>query len=235
MSSVRRITSGSTIQIRTGAIAGIGPSGPTGPTGPEGPSGPVGPQGERGEVGYVSQACTIATIASNQTIAGETSTIVQFDTTVVDDLATVISATTFLPTEGVYYVGAWASLANTGATPSGLRRLELLQAGQVVAASSVWVNSNMLTVDLNVATGVMVDGVDNLQLRIYSGDDEACVLSSARMWISPHGPGMRGPAGPAGPIGEVGPRGVAGPTGPAGGDVEGVTFRELMNAIENPA
>lgn len=232
MSSVRRITSGSTIQIRTGAIAGIGPTGPTGRTGPAGPEGEQGVQGEQGPVGYVSQECTISRLGGVQTVAPGGNTLIQFDTVELDDLGTVTSSTTFRPDEGNFYIGVWVSIHNTGDLPSGYRRLELVQGTQVVAATSDWMEANQERVDLNIATGVRVSGAQNIQVRVFSSDDEPCVAESARIWISPHGPGVRGPVGSRGNIGPPGPRGIAGPTGPAGGSVEGVTFRDLRDEIE---
>lgn len=229
MSSARVVTSGSTIQIRTGAIAGIGPTGPTGPTGPVGPMGQQGPQGEQGEVGYVAQHCTIASLGSVQTLASNSDTLVQFSGVELDDLATVVSSTNFRPLEGNYYIGVWVKIDNTNGAPTGYRRVELAAGTQVIAASSHWLNANEDLVDLNIATGVRVDGTQNINVRVYSTDSKSCVISNARIWISPHGPGVRGPAGIRGPIGEPGPRGVAGPTGPAGGSIEGTTFRDLQN------
>lgn len=230
MSSVRRITSGSTIQIRTGTISGIGPTGPTGPAGPPGPMGPDGRQGEQGEVGFVDDACTIASAGSPQAVAGDSQVLVMFSSVELDDLATVTSATSFLPREGNYYVGVYIRLEHTGEPPQGYRQVELLAGGITIAATSSWMNPNELFADFNVATGVRTTGSQSIQVRVTNGDSESIVISSARIWISPHGPGMPGPVGPRGPIGPVGPRGVAGPTGPAGGDVEGITFRELRAA-----
>lgn len=226
-STVIRVVSGETLQIRTGVIQGIGPQGPTGPTGPPGPQGERGEQGPQGETGHVSQECTIVTGGSQGVPANDT-TLVSFDQVVYDDLSTQQSATNYRPAEGNYYLSAHVRFQHTEGNPVGHRSVEILQGGQVVWADMRPVLPNTNFIDVSVAGGVRVNGDELIQVRAGSTDNSPVVIETARLWISPHGPGERGPQGPPGPLGPVGPTGIAGPIGPPGNpDGYGTTFADL--------
>lgn len=226
-STVIRVVSGETLQIRTGVMQGIGPQGPTGPTGPPGPQGERGEIGVQGETGYVSQESTLVT-GGNQGVSANGNTLVSFSQVIHDDLSTQQSATNYQPGEGNYYLAAYVRFNHTSGSPVGHRTVEVLQGGQVVWADTRPVLPNTNFIDINVAGGVRVTGDDLIQVRASSTDTNPVVIEASRLWISPHGPGTRGPQGPPGPLGPVGPTGIAGPIGPPGNpDGYGATFADL--------
>ena len=229
MSSTRRLTSGSAIQITTGTLRGIGPVGPKGPTGPVGPRGVDGPVGPQGETGVVSRACTDARLTSELTIPANGNVTMQFDSVVVDELDVVASLTNIrLDAANNYYLSAHVTISNTTGTPTGTRMIELLEGSNVLASNTIALSSTSVDVSLNLATGIRATDPNLVYtIRVSSTDTSPSVLTGGRVFISPHGPGVQGPVGPKGATGEPGPRGIQGPVGPPGGDVEGVTFNDL--------
>lgn len=227
-STVVRVVSGETLQIRTGVMQGIGPQGPTGPTGPAGPEGQRGPEGPQGETGYVDDKCTLVQ-GGQQGVAGGEATLVAFSQVVVDDLSTQLSATNYRPRSGNFYLSAYVRFQHTDGSPTGYRTVEILQGGQVVWADTRAVLPDTAFLDITVAGGIKITNDEEIvQVRAYSSDPDPIVIERSRMWISPHGPGVQGPPGPRGPLGPVGPAGIAGPIGPPGNpDGYGSTFADL--------
>lgn len=232
-SSIVRVGNGGTIQVRTGVIAGIGPTGPTGPTGPVGPQGIRGVQGERGETGYVSEAATIARRTSQQSVPVATSTLVQFDVVDIDELSAYSSSTNFVPGAHSLYMSVWVRFDRGGGAASGSRVVEILQGGVPVAANQGHARGGSNTiVDVTCVTGVKIVNPDEiLSVRVWQNDSVAIPITSARVWLCRTGPGPQGPQGIPGEQGPVGPVGAQGLTGPQGvGFPADITFRDIEEA-----
>src|SRR4051812_37067117 len=108
MSNVIRLVNGGTIQVRTGVLAGIGPSGPRGLIGETGPDGPQGPVGETGAMGQILQVQTKAVVSGTTTLNPDTDTLIAFGSVSYDDLSAATSSTNFtLHDAADYQIVAW--------------------------------------------------------------------------------------------------------------------------------
>lgn len=214
-SQVIRLTSGETIQIRTGVIQGIGPQGPIGPTGPAGPQGEAGPQGSPGPMGAIQEFSSEYNL-SVQSIGSGTATLVQW-TVVRDDISAMASSTNFTLPVGQYFVSAWTQMTKqSGVNATGSRSIRILYGGSIIGARAGGAAPTALS-ELSVSTAINVTSASTI-LAIQVEQDEGATLSLAngRLWISRIGPGPAGSIGPQGPIGPAGPVGATGPIGPAG-------------------
>jgi collagen type VII alpha len=231
-SSVVRVSSGDTIQIRTGVVQGIGPQGPTGPTGPPGQQGDLGPQGNEGPTGSVGEYVTLVR-GSVQSIAAATNSLITFDQVVKDDYSAVQSVTNFKPGLGNYYVVASTSFTKqSSVSASGSRVIRVLVDDVVVAGNSSSAAPSVPT-ELSVNVGVSITNVNSI-IKIQAYQDEGgsvtLQLNNSRMWLCRTGSGPQGVQGPVGPIGPIGPVGPAGPTGPAGPGANSTTTFTLLKS-----
>jgi hypothetical protein len=217
VSSTVRVSSGNTIQVRTGVLQGIGPVGPTGPAGPQGniglqgETGPAGPQGALGEFALDVRAGAAQSIATN------TNTLVMYDTVIIDDYSAMQSATNFKPGAGNYYITAYTKITKqSGVNATGLRGLRIL-AGGVVVGGNVFGAASTLETEISVNCGLRITD-PNLIITIQAIQVEGVTLQlqNSRLWICRTGSGPQGVQGIQGPIGTIGPAGPAGPQGPAG-------------------
>lgn len=217
-SQIIRLGNGDTVQIRTGAIQGIGPQGPTGPTGLPGQEGPAGPQGERGPIGYVDESALYAKSGTPyQSIPASTNTLVELSGTTLDDFASRQSLTTFKFPIGNYSVFAQATFSRASGTQAGARILRLLMGGDV-QWETAQVNIGVgLTTSVTLAGGLNVTNPDaEIALQVWHNDSETLGLNPAQLWISRVGAGVQGEQGEQGIQGPVGATGAQGPQGPAG-------------------
>ena len=223
-SQVIRLTTGDTIQVRTGVIQGIGPQGPTGPTGPQGNTGAVGPQGAPGPAGSLLTYSTLV-IASDQALGTSSVTTNAFTTYSAvafagvdhDDLSAAKSSANFSFTPGADYLAvATVKFKKQPATNgSGSRSLRLYKAEVVLA-------------EVNIPAGVLLDttvqlsfgirstsGTDVYQIRAAQNDTASLVINGS-LWFNQIGPGPKGDQGVQGIQGSVGQIGPQGPIGPSG-------------------
>jgi len=232
MSSIAvRLRSGDTVQVRTGAVAGIGPQGPAGPSGSTGPEGPLGPTGDQGPTGaVVEHACLVSGTA--QSVPATTNTLVNFPTVQVDELSAKQSDTNFVPGVGTFDVKVSIMFDKGAGTLSGGRVVRLLLNGAETGwenSGSAFSASGVAKSCLNLsATQRLENSNDILTVQVWHNDSASLALSPARLTITRVGPGPEGPAGPTGPIGPVGDTGATGAQGPAGtvGD-NTTTFAQL--------
>lgn len=223
-STVRRLSTGSTIHIRTGVLQGIGPQGPRGATGPQGERGEPGPQGMPGPVGYVSESTTEAT--GSGSAANNTDSTVSFDSVLRDDATVVGSATTFNLYTGGWQGMAWVRFAKRSAVNgSGFRRVEVLLSGQVIAATTV---AAAAEVDSDVTVSFVARAGSGVPLQVRVRHNDGATLSyTSRISLSRIGAGIQGPVGPEGPVGPPGPEGPQGPKGDSGTLSSSTTFADL--------
>jgi hypothetical protein len=226
---VVKVSSGETIQIRTGVLQGIGAQGPVGPTGPQGQIGEQGPQGEVGPAGEISSFSSEATIATPTAVAADTPTLVGFDSTVRDDLAVITSSTTFTaPVAMDLFFSIWVSFALPADAGDAFRKIQL-KSGSTVLASVSGPSNPDVTTDLNLTTTVKATAAQAFQLWATHSDNLSVAVSAGRIAIYRVGSGPQGVAGPTGATGPVGPAGPAGPEGPAGDANSGFdTFADLL-------
>jgi hypothetical protein len=223
-SSVRRLGSGETIQIRTGVIQGIGPQGPRGSVGEKGDKGDQGNQGIPGPTGYVDESATEAT--GFGTVNHNTTAIAAFQTVATDEALIVASATSFTLNVGGWQGTAWIRFAKrSGITGAGSRRVEALLGGTVVAATTIAAAPDHDS-DVTLAFTVKPTVGSTLQIRLFHTEGASLDYTS-RIWISRIGAGIQGPEGPEGPIGQ-GIQGIQGPQGPPGSLVDNsTTFADI--------
>lgn len=223
-STVRRLTSGGAIHVRTGVLQGIGPQGPRGATGPQGDRGETGAQGVPGPTGYVSESATEAT--GSGTIASNTTGALAAFSSVTYDQASVYSSST---TMGVH-TGNWQGTAfikfvkPTG-NGAGTRRVEVLAGSTVVASCG---QPAVVDLDTDITVPFTIRAATGLNITVRITQTQGASLSYvSRIWLSRIGAGIQGPQGPEGPTGPPGPQGPAGPVGPAGTLSPTTTFRDL--------
>lgn len=223
-STVRVLTSGDTIHVRTGVLQGIGPQGPRGATGPKGDRGETGPQGVPGPTGYVSESDTWAT-GLGTIASGTTGALAAFAAVQADRAAIYNSSTTYALTTGNWQGTAYIKFAKPAGAGAGSRRVEVLVNNVVVASSSCAAPTD-IDADVTCAFTVSVPWGQNLQVRIAQTQG-ASLNYTSRLWVSRVGAGIQGPVGPEGPSGPPGPQGPAGPQGPSGTLSPTTTFRDI--------
>lgn len=230
-SSIVRVGNGGTIQVRTGVIAGIGPTGPTGPTGSQGIQGIQGVKGDRGDIGFVSEQATIVLRNANQSIAVNSPTLVQFDAVDIDELSALSSATNLVPGANSFYISAWVRFDRGGGNATGSRYVEILQGGQVIAANGANARGGTTSiVDINVTTGAKLTiPTEIISVRVWHNDTVAIPITNARLWLTRTGPGPQGPRGERGEQGPIGATGAQGIQGPQGvGLPRTTTFKDIQ-------
>lgn len=217
-STIIRLRSGDQVQVRTGAVSGIGPQGPSGPTGSTGPEGPEGPQGPQGDTGHVDESATHCTNTA-QSVPATTNTLVQFGTVVIDELSAQASTTNFKPGQGNFLVSAGVIFAKGSGTLSGGRVIRIRVDGAVVweDARGVFSTAGVTSSGVTISGGVSITNPNSIiDIQVWHSDSVSLSLSPARIWITRVGPGPEGPVGPQGPMGPVGATGATGAQGPAG-------------------
>lgn len=214
-----RLRSGDVVQVRTGAVAGLGPQGPAGPSGATGPDGPTGPTGDAGPMGAVIELWTHVT-GTAQSVPASTNTLVNFPTVDVDELSAKQSDTNFVPGLGTFRVSTNIMFDKGSGTLSGGRIARFLLNG----AATGWENSassfsaaGVTKSALNLSGEIRIsNSTDIITVQVWHNDAASLSLSPAKLTISRIGPGPSGPEGPQGPIGPVGATGATGAAGPAG-------------------
>ena len=217
-SQVIRLSSGDTIQVRTGTIQGIGPQGPAGPSGPAGPAGPQGESGERGSVGQVEESLLYAyAIPTYQSLVISTDSLVTLAAEYADDYAARQSPNTFSLPVGNYTFSANATFVRSTGTQTGARILRLLVGGVVQWEASQPVISVGTTTSLSLSGGLFIETPGlAVALQAWHNDSVSILLNPAKLWISRVGAGLTGPQGATGLTGPQGATGAAGPAGPSG-------------------
>lgn len=214
-SQVIRVSSGETIQVRTGVIQGIGPQGPVGPTGPQGETGPQGAQGVPGPTGAVIEFSTEVNALAQSIASATTYTLVSFSQVVRDSLSSVQSNTNFALIAGEYQGTAYLSFSKQAGAAVNTRGVQVLYNGAVIAGQVVRAAPDLAT-DITVPFTVKSTVATQL-LQVQAVQNEGATLSvTGRLWISRIGPGPAGPAGPQGAQGQPGAVGATGPQGPSG-------------------
>jgi collagen type I alpha len=213
-----RLRSGDVVQVRTGAVAGIGPQGPAGPAGATGPAGLSGPEGPAGAIGAVIEHATLVS-GTAQSVPATTNTLVNFPTVEIDEMSAKASNTNFVPGVGTYQVSVSVMFDKGSGTLTGGRILRLLVNGvakwessaAAFTAAGVTKTAMALTALLRLTSST-----DIITVQVWHNDAASLALSPAVLGLSRVGPGPQGPEGPTGPIGPVGNTGATGAPGPAG-------------------
>jgi len=228
---VIRLITGDTIEVRTGAIQGIGPEGPqgeVGPMGPQGAQGDTGATGATGPMGLVGDYGTILTLGGAISVADNTPTKLKFLSTVLDHISGAIdnsgASTKLLLPAGNYFVSGWAAWAQPSGTAVGYREIDLQYnttsvAGSCQAPVAKTMKVGGATVLVSVGTSAWLD------VTVTHTQGSALSLADARLAVCAVGPGPVGPVGPAGPAGPEGPASTV--PGPAGTLSATTTFADL--------
>lgn len=230
-STVVRVATGDTIQIRTGVVQGIGPQGPVGPTGPVGPAGDPGPQGVAGPAGQVIENSFEAVLNTAQSVASGTNTLVAFDSVLTDEFSATQSQTNYKPGVGDFVVTAYVQITKrSNVVATGSRTIRILKGGNVLAAVSVAAPPTVAA-DLNISTAMRnLSPDDIIQVQVLQDEGATLQVLTARLWMSRTGPGPQGPKGDVGPKGDIGPAGPQGPKGASGTVGSNVTTFAALEA-----
>ena len=233
MANVIKLVNGGSIQVRTGVLAGVGPSGPRGLLGPAGPAGPPGPDGPPGPIGQILQVMSRANINSTTAVLPDTNTLVSFGGVQYDDLTCFATATNFvLATPNDYLFSVWVGFDLPANSPDGSRQIYLQSsvAGVIARAQVPPVADDVTYVNL-VYPFRSTQAGETINVYARQGDDLTLNITSGAISINRVGSGPQGPVGPAGPQGLTGPQGAQGPTGPTGSAGAGyMTYADLNGA-----
>lgn len=226
MANVIRLSSGGTIQVRTGVLAGVGPQGPRGLIGPAGPDGPQGPQGEQGAQGQILQIQAKATTSAATSVPNNTATLVAFGTVQYDDMSVFASSTNFTFDEaGDYLLSAFVVW---GSSASGTRTLTVESTTNGVIWGSTAPGITDMYQEITVPYRVAV-AEETLNLKANQSSGGALNVVSGAIVITRIGSGPVGPAGPQGAQGIQGLQGVPGPQGDDGNASSGfATYADLV-------
>jgi hypothetical protein len=206
MSSVVRLTSGGSIQVRTGVIQGIGPTGPEGPAGDIGPEGPEGAQGVEGPPGqfeYVLSKCT----ATGQSLVINTDSNIVWNAATHDELGARTNSTTLTLVEvGDYMINVWIQFAVCGTPPSTGQRHVWVQSATNGTLARVALDAHTTSNTHAHVTAVHRSTVANevINIKARNEDGHAVSISGGNVTITKIGAGLTGPEGPQGVAGVPG-------------------------------
>ena len=223
-SQVVRLVTGDVIEIRTGAIQGVGPQGnqgiqgekgDTGDTGPTGATGPTGPEGMvREDAAIVTMGST--SIADNTFVALKLTTVEYDPYSWVDN--TGASTKIVLPV-GNYFAMGYVLYSPPAGTGVGYRLMSLLYNNVFVGGQQTPAVTGVSTSVTGSAMFRATSATPYLELKTQHTQGTALSIISARLAVSRIGagsPGIQGPIGPTGPAGPAstvpGPPGTLSPT-----------------------
>ena len=224
MANSVKLMNGSTVQVRTGVIQGIGPIGPRGPAGETGPPGDQGQTGLTGPPGQIVAQMTRGDVTTSNPIAANTDTVISFNTRMQDDLRSFQSNTAMLLRDpGDYMFSCWLRFDDAAA---GLRDLWFLVGSTIMARAS-----------RTSATGSPFYANLSHPYRSLAGNETVTVLARASaataiavgsVTINRIGSGPQGVPGPPGVQGEIGATGGQGPKGDPGSASTGFSTYALL-------
>ncbi len=232
MGNVIKLDNGSTIQVRTGVLAGVGPEGPRGLLGPTGLTGPQGPKGEVGPAGSITQWAS-RFVAATQALDASSEVLVSFATVAYDDIGVGLSTTTFQAVEGGDYLfSPTLFLSDFGTngriTAYIVSSLNGRVGGQVLTLTSSW-GSSVTPLSFSYLARATDGETFQIKLKADSSDTSITVSGGSNLSVTRIGPGPVGPTGPTGPQGPIGPTGPAGPEGDDGDANSGFsTYGDLL-------
>lgn len=231
MGNVVRLTNGSTLQVRTGVLAGVGPSGPRGVVGPQGPDGNVGPQGETGPIGQILQAMARANVTTSFSVNPEEDTFVPFGSVNYDDMSIFASSSNMvLEEQSDYLFSVWVAFELPGGVAEGYRMVKLQSStnGLIALSAPPVVVDDVTYVNLTYPYRSTVQG-EIIRVIVRHNDDDSLNVSTGAVAVNRIGSGPQGVAGPIGPRGLTGAQGQTGPQGPAGNAGSGfTTYADLL-------
>lgn len=219
MAQIIKVSSGETIQVRTGVLQGIGPQGPTGPTGPQGLQGEQGPIGPTGPMGSINQLNAEARVVSGFTVAPDSTTVATFDSVVRDEISIITSGTTFTAPQAMdVFFMVWLQFAAPTDLADSWRHVELYSSAVGVFASQSLsaVNDGTNPIDVNLTATLRMSANQTAQVRVRHSDSMNLTVPTGRITMYRIGSGPEGVAGPQGPTGPAGVQGIPGPQGPTG-------------------
>ena len=230
MSSVVRLPSGGTIQVRTGVIQGIGPTGPEGKIGPIGPIGPIGEVGPVGPPGQITRIGARCSAPGTQDVPMNSDTDVSFNGATYDDMGIAALPALFTVKEDSdYLVSVWLRLSRPIGTPVGGRRVSVVSGSTVLASITTGAVEGMDTdVQLTSVHRALVGNTFKIVTR--HSDTTPLTITDGVIAVHQVGSGPMGPQGIQG-VGEQGPIGPEGPRGPTGsGNGPFATYKSVYSS-----
>lgn len=214
---VIRLTSGDTIQVRSGVLQGLGPQGSMGPQGARGPQGEQGLQGEKGDTGYVDAFRTAGDISAVQGVAISTWTNLVFANT-ADELSMWASGSNLSSADQTdVHVTGWVRFNSVADGATGYRAVQLFNS---TTNTVLWEDQRPAVYSGNTSIGfshsVRLGGGEIMVVRVLQNDNESVSVGAGAITLYRQGAGPRGLQGIQGEIGPQGPQGPEGPQGPAG-------------------
>lgn len=219
MGNIIKLDNGSTIQVRTGVLAGVGPEGPRGLVGPAGLTGDPGPVGPVGPAGQITQFAS-RFITGVQSVSASAETAVAFATVSYDDIGVQLSTTSFsAPEGGDYLFDCTLFLTDYGTTGRLIAFIVSSVDGRVgggqLTLGTGWSGSFVTPLHVGYLARAAVGETFQVKIVADSADTNITVAAGSVLSVTRIGPGAIGPTGPVGPTGPPGPDG---PTGPEGDD-----------------
>lgn len=231
---VVRLITGDTIEIRTGAIQGVGPQGNQGEKGDTGDTGPQGIQGIQGDTGPMGEVLEHATMVKGTavSISDNTATPLMLDQVLADDMDAVDNtgaSTKLLLPAGNYFASAYVLFGVPAGAATGYRNIALLYGPSGSQANIAGLSIPPVT---GASTALSTSGIFIstgtpawLELKVLQTQGASISVVESRLSVARVGPGPYGPPGPEGPQGPAGPASTV--PGPAGTLSATTTFADL--------
>lgn len=220
-----KLVNGSTIQVRTGVIQGIGPVGPRGAVGETGPQGDQGPIGPTGPMGVIYNQMSRAKLSATNPVAANTDTVLGTFVSDVDAIGINKTQSVFqlVANPGDFMMSCWVRFDDATA---GLREVWFLTGATIIARSSrMSVAGAPFYCDL---THPYHSALGNESFSVVVRSQVACNVSDGVMAFNRIGSGPQGVPGPPGVQGVQGPQGGKGDTGASGSASTGFTTYALL-------
>jgi hypothetical protein len=227
MANMVRLVNGGTIQVRTGALQGVGPQGPRGVSGPAGPDGPQGIQGDQGPIGQILEQQALTRMALSAPVVANADTLINFGSVAYDEIGVfgTSNANIVLGKAGGYLISAWVRFDDA---PSGSRELWFQTGPSIIARDSRdSFTGAPFYMSLSYPYRALAGEIVNVYVRSASGTQIVAGLGQVTVVRT-----GSGPIGPEGPEGQQGPRGLQGIQGEKGDDGDAnsgfATYSEMV-------
>ena len=225
MANQVRLVNGGTIQVRTGALQGVGPQGPRGVVGPAGPDGPQGLQGETGPIGQILQKQAMTKVSLSIPLTANVDTLVNFGSVAYDDLSCFVTNSNIQFVQaGDYQLSAWMRFDDG---PNTLREIWFMVGSFLIARDSrASISGAPFFMSLTCPYRAAAGEIANVYVR--AGTATQIAAAQGQVIVTRIGSGPVGPAGPPGIQGVQGIQGIQGDKGDDGDANSGfATYAEM--------
>jgi hypothetical protein len=211
MANVVRLVNGGTIQVRTGALQGVGPEGQRGVAGPAGADGPQGVQGETGPIGQIINRQGLTKTAQTIALPLNTDTLINFGSVSYDDFSCFATGNTniVLTQAGDYQLSCMLRFDDG---PNTSREIWFM-VGSTLIARDTRNSISGAPYYMNLVCPYRAAAGEIVNVYARAGTATQIQAGFGQLLVTRTG---SGPVGPQGPAGDRGPQGIQGIQGDKG-------------------